>query len=62
MRREIKQLEMICNHCGERMEYATIYMRFGYPHAMDGDQVDFCSNECMMKWLSMWFETPEEDE
>lgn len=40
-----------CDFCSTDMEFLTVDLEFGYGSKFDGDNKQFCSDECLYTWL-----------
>ena len=54
-----EQYHYKCNECKEYTEEGVITVQFGYGSILDGEDLSFCSDECLKKWCTYTFSIGE---
>lgn len=53
MTKEIKTIKkMTCDNCEKEMHYDTVELTFGYLSKFDFNNLDFCSDKCLKRWVN----------
>ena len=47
----------VCDECTKRLETTAVKIHFSYPSFLDGEEFEFCSDDCAIKKLTkIWVE------
>jgi len=41
----------VCDNCKKKIDTCGMYVKFGYPSIVDGNEFEFCSDRCGLAYL-----------